>query len=66
MWYDLLSMDTEKLEKEHSILKKENKTLIETQQILKAKINKLSEVPPKISSGYQTGRTIYKRQERLK
>ena len=47
-------------------LKKENDSLIKTQQELKAKIKELTDQPPKITSGHKAGSVKYIRQERTK
>ena len=56
----------EKLQKENDSIKAENKSLIETQQSLKAEIKKLTESTPKITSGHKVGSIKYKRQKRTK
>lgn len=54
----------EKLQKEIAELKKENNSLINTQQELKAKIKELTELPPKMISGHKSGTIKYIRQKR--
>lgn len=56
----------EKSEKENSILKKENDSLTNAQQELKAKIKELTENRPKITSGHKVGSVKYVRQDRSK
>ena len=58
--------EVEKLEKQITELKKENDSLIVTQQELKAKIKEFTELPPKIVSGHVSGNVKYVRQKRVK
>lgn len=56
--------EVEKLKKQISALKKDNDSLTETQQELKAKIKELNELPPKVVSGHRSGSVKYVRQSR--
>lgn len=47
-------------------LQKENDSLAKAQQGLKVEIKKLTESPPKITSGHKAESIKYKRQERIK
>jgi len=58
--------EVEKLKKQISALKKDNDSLTETQQELKAKIKELTDRPPKIISGHRVGKVQYIRQKRIK
>jgi len=54
------------LEEQNTELKKDNDTLIETQQGLKAEIKRLSSTDkPKSISGYKSGSIKYVRQSRM-
>ncbi len=57
--------DYAKLENQFEQVKKENKSLITTQQELKAKIKELTELPPKIVSGHTAGSVKYVRQKKV-
>lgn len=61
-----LTKANEKLKKEKTILEKENASLTEAQQELKAKIKEMSTDQPKITSGHKVGSVKYVRQERVK
>ncbi len=58
--------DIEKLQKQNDSLKKENYSLTIAQQELKVKVKKLTELPPKSTSGHKVGSIKYVRQERTK